>query len=143
MKLLIGVDDSPYSEAAVEFMRTMQWPKDTHAIVVSSVARLVPISPELMAAVPMEDLLSETRKQVEALVERYERKLRNDSLRVEVRILTGDPRATLIELAKDERVDLIIVGSHGRTGLEKLLMGSVASHVVNHAPCSTLVVKRR
>src|SRR5262245_19884201 len=143
MKLLIGVDDSPCSEAAIEFVRTMEWPKHTHAILASSVARPAPVAPELMAAVPIEDLLSETRKQVQTLVERYERKLQSENLRVEGQVLTGDPGATLVELAKDEHVDLIVVGSHGRTGIEKLVMGSVASHVVNHAPCSTLVVKKQ
>ena len=39
--------------------------------------------------------------------------------------------------------DLVVVGSHGRTGLGKLLMGSVASHVVSHAPCTVMVVKAK
>jgi nucleotide-binding universal stress UspA family protein len=39
--------------------------------------------------------------------------------------------------------DLVVVGSHGRTGLAKLVLGSVASHVVTHAPCSVLVVKMK
>jgi nucleotide-binding universal stress UspA family protein len=56
-------------------------------------------------------------------------------------VLQGDPREMLIEEARSERADLVVVGSHGRTGLDRLLMGSVASHVVTHAPCSVLVVK--
>ncbi len=49
----------------------------------------------------------------------------------------------LLDEAARRRVDLIVVGSHGRTGLTKLMMGSVASHIVTHAPCSVLVVKTR
>jgi universal stress protein A len=56
-------------------------------------------------------------------------------------MVQGDPRDALVETARQDRVDLIIVGSHGRTGLSKLLLGSVASHVVSHAPCNVLVVK--
>ena len=47
----------------------------------------------------------------------------------------------ILEIAHAEHADLIVVGSHGRTGLPKLIMGSVASHIVTHAPCSVLVVK--
>jgi nucleotide-binding universal stress UspA family protein len=54
---------------------------------------------------------------------------------------TGDPRDALLRLAADERVDLMVVGSHGRTGLAKLLLGSVSSHAVTHASCNVLVVK--
>ena len=58
-------------------------------------------------------------------------------------MLVGDPREALIEMARREGADLIVVGSHGRSGLTKLLMGSVASHVVTHAPCDVLVVRPR
>jgi universal stress protein A len=56
--------------------------------------------------------------------------------------LAGDPRHALVQEARQERVDLIIVGSHGRSGMAKLLLGSVASYVVSHAPCNVLVVRR-
>lgn len=55
--------------------------------------------------------------------------------------MTGDPRTELVESAIAEEADLLIVGSHGRTGIARLLMGSVASYVVTHAPCSVLVVR--
>jgi nucleotide-binding universal stress UspA family protein len=54
----------------------------------------------------------------------------------------GDPREGIVHAAETERADLVVVGSHGRTGLQKLLIGSVAAHVVTHAPCSVVVVKR-
>jgi nucleotide-binding universal stress UspA family protein len=47
----------------------------------------------------------------------------------------------LEETVAVEHADLLVVGSHGRTGIKKLLLGSVASHVVAHAPCPVLVVK--
>jgi len=56
-------------------------------------------------------------------------------------MVPGDPRSALVDEARQEHADLIVVGSHGRSGLSKLLLGSVASHVVAHAPCSVLVVK--
>jgi len=55
----------------------------------------------------------------------------------------GDPREALVLAAESDQADLVVVGSHGRSGLTKLLLGSVASHVVTHAPCNVLVVKMR
>ncbi len=55
--------------------------------------------------------------------------------------LEGDPAAAIVRLATDAGMDLIVMGTHGRTGVERLLMGSVAERVMRDAPCSVLVVK--
>lgn len=55
--------------------------------------------------------------------------------------LEGDPADEIVRYAQDAWVDLIVMGTHGRTGLERLLMGSVAEKVMRDAPCSVLVVK--
>jgi nucleotide-binding universal stress UspA family protein len=55
--------------------------------------------------------------------------------------LIGDPAAEIVRHATDAGIDLIVMGTHGRTGLERLLMGSVAEKVMRGAPCSVLVVK--
>ena len=47
----------------------------------------------------------------------------------------------IIELARKANIDLIVMGSHGRTGLKRLLMGSVTERVISSAPCPVLVVK--
>jgi nucleotide-binding universal stress UspA family protein len=47
----------------------------------------------------------------------------------------------VVKLAQDQEVNMIVVGSHGRTGLRRLLMGSVTEKVIGHAPCPVLVVK--
>jgi nucleotide-binding universal stress UspA family protein len=56
-------------------------------------------------------------------------------------VATGQPANVIIETAKDARADLIVVGRHGRSGLERLLLGSVAERVIVLAPCAVLVVK--
>jgi nucleotide-binding universal stress UspA family protein len=55
--------------------------------------------------------------------------------------LEGDPASEIVRYAADAAIDLIVMGTHGRTGLERLLMGSVAEKVMREAPCSILVVK--
>jgi universal stress protein A len=60
----------------------------------------------------------------------------------EHRLITGDPSTAVARLAEAEGVDLIIMGTHGRTGLSRLLMGSVAEAVVRRAPCPVLTYKQ-
>ncbi len=57
-------------------------------------------------------------------------------------VLAGPPGPTIVAFASDWDVDLVIMGSHGRTGLARLLLGSVARSVLHHATCSVLVVRR-
>jgi nucleotide-binding universal stress UspA family protein len=53
----------------------------------------------------------------------------------------GDPRSVIVEEAEQWPAELIVLGSHGYTGIKKWLMGSVAQSVVSHAPCSVEVVR--
>ena len=56
-------------------------------------------------------------------------------------LLEGDPADEIVRYGRDAGIDLIVMGTHGRTGLERLLMGSVAERVLRDASCSVLVVK--
>ena len=55
--------------------------------------------------------------------------------------LEGDPASEIVQYARDARLDLIVMGTHGRTGIDRLVLGSVAEKVLRNAPCSVLVVK--
>jgi nucleotide-binding universal stress UspA family protein len=59
----------------------------------------------------------------------------------EAEVTTGDAAAEIVRMAQDRDVDLIVMGTHGRTGLRRTLLGSVAEHVVRHAPCPILIVR--
>jgi nucleotide-binding universal stress UspA family protein len=58
------------------------------------------------------------------------------------KLLIGDPADAIVQLAEAEHVDFIVMGTHGRTGFTRLLMGSVAEAVVRRAPCPVLTVKQ-
>jgi len=62
-------------------------------------------------------------------------------VRIERRIVHGTPFAAVIDLARKEGADLIVMSTHGRTGLKHMLIGSVAERVVRQAPCPVLVVR--
>jgi nucleotide-binding universal stress UspA family protein len=143
MKILIGMDDSTHSRAALEFVESMRWPAGTEMVVLS-VAKPAVVAHSLVDAGGITYLRAVEEENVqhhEELVAGVERELRERGYDTTAQVLTGDPREAIVETARLEKADLVVVGSHGRTGLDKLLMGSVASHVVTHAPCSVMVVK--
>lgn len=57
-------------------------------------------------------------------------------------IAEGNPLVTIIRYAREHQIDLIVLGTHGRTGLSHVLLGSVAENVVRKAPCPVLTVRR-
>jgi nucleotide-binding universal stress UspA family protein len=57
-------------------------------------------------------------------------------------LITGDPATAIVRFAEDEDIDIIVMGTHGRTGLSRLLMGSVAESVVGRAKCPVLTLRQ-
>ena len=133
MKILIGMDDSTFSKRALEYVARIRWPAGS-TVLVASVLR-----PTFGASADRE---GDRKKFHESLVERAVQCPRAAGLATETRLLEGEPGDALVAAATAERCDLLVVGSRGRSGLAKLLLGSVANHVVAHAPCSVLVVKQ-
>lgn len=76
----------------------------------------------------LHDVLTTTRKQT--------------TIALETRLVRGEPVEEICALAEREPAELIVVGSHGRTGLAHVVLGSVAERVVRYAPCPVLVVRR-
>ncbi len=58
-----------------------------------------------------------------------------------VLVKSGDPREVIVDAAKDLKAEVIVMGTHGRRGLSRAIIGSVAESVVRTAPCSVLVVR--
>ena len=143
MKIVVGVDESPHARAALKWIRGMTWPAGTRVIVVSAVRPMVMAYAEVYApaTASLQQADEDQLHFQQELTARAEQELRAGGLRTEARVLHGDPREVLVDTARAEGAQLLVVGSHGRSGLAKLLLGSVASHVVTHAPCNVMVVK--
>jgi len=147
MKIVVAVDDSPHSDRAVEFVSRMRWPGGSRIIVASVLsprakAMAVSVIPAMnYAPSDLEVVHNEQLRHHQQAVDRAADVLRQAGLCTEGRVLEGDPRECLLDLATQERADLLVLGSHGRTGLARLVLGSVSSHAVTHADCSVLVVK--
>lgn len=63
------------------------------------------------------------------------------NVEVKSKILNGDPAKEILDFAKQKDIDLIVMGTHGKTGLEKFLMGSISENVVRHSEKAVLVVR--
>ena len=91
------------------------------------------------ASFPQESLAPEEfgRQQLEALEVPEE----DQVSRVQRRVLLGAPFVEIVRYARENDVDLIVIGTHGQTGIVHMLMGSVAEKVVRKAPCAVLAVR--
>ena len=144
MKILIGVDDSPCSDAAIQMVSKLRWPTKTKVTVVSAVNPAAMVYSDMyVPAVGAAEAMEEQRKTHRELVSRAEVRLHDAGFVTDVQVLEGEPGGAIVRAAREAGADLVVVGSHGRSGITKLLMGSVATHVVTHAPCSVLVVKAK
>ena len=145
MHLILGVDDSPCSKVATEFVLGTNWPVGTTATVVCALPLAVSAVPEayLVMADQFEAARKEQRARDQQRAEATAALLDSRGIAAKGIVEDGDPRIALVDLARREHADLVVVGSHGRTGLARLVLGSVASHVTTHAPCSVLVVREK
>lgn len=141
MQVIVGVDDSKFSDEAIRYVSEAVWPKTAKFLVLSAATPIFMGPGEAAAPQAIADLMEQQQQYHREIAERGATRLRQAGLTAEARMTTGDPRTYLEETARTERADLIVVGSHGRSGIKKVLLGSVASHVVTHAPCPVLVVK--
>lgn len=82
------------------------------------------------------ELEAEVRAKLEAAVPPSSRKRSS-----EIRVLHGEPAAEICRAAEEARANLVVISSHGRTGLKHFLLGSVAERVVRHSRCSVLVLR--
>lgn len=142
MKILVGADDSPFSAATLVYVKSATWPAGSEFAVVSA-CQPIWIGPGEMASPgPIAEMNQQQEQYHKEVALRAAKVLTDVGLKATGRMELGDPRSVLVEAARRENADLIVIGSHGRSGVAKLLLGSVASYIVGHAPCNVLVVKR-
>lgn len=142
--IILPIEERAYAKAQVEFLSMHKLPEDLR-IILTTVIKPVVLR-DYGYAIPhnfFENLAQEERRWATNLLEDTERDLKKHfpNLTVEKYIEFGSPAPEILELAKKEAAKWIIVGSHGRTGLDKFFLGSVSQAVVNRAGCSVSVVR--
>jgi nucleotide-binding universal stress UspA family protein len=143
MKILLAVDSSEYSAIAIKEVAKRPWPSRSTVRVLSAVEPLTPPAAELWydGGGDLEIANREMRKHATELTKATAAKLHGRGFKIEDVVRVGHPRTAIVDEARKWSADLIVLGSHGRTGLKRLLLGSVALSVVTHAPCSVEVIR--
>lgn len=149
MKILIATDGSEFSRKAVEeSCKFISTGKHTDIKIISAVERVMPMAAEPFGAsseyyVQVE---SDLRKQAQEAVAEAEKivkdKFSDENIFVSTEVFTGNIKQGIVDEAKKFKADLIVVGSHGYGFFERMLLGSISSYVVHHAPCSVLVIRQ-
>jgi nucleotide-binding universal stress UspA family protein len=143
-RILVPTDFSEHSERAaayaVELAKRYQ-AEQVYCIHVSDIpADLLATSAYYMTG-PSEQFIEQVRQEGRRSLEAFARK-HLEGVPVKTAFLEGRPFVEIIRYARENQVDLIVISTHGRTGLKHALFGSVAEKVVRKAPCPVLVVKR-
>lgn len=133
MKIVLAIDSSAASEVAVSQVASRPWPPGTTVEVLSVV------EPSNIMHVPQ--LVERATEHAEGLVQRAAELLRQNGIQATPLVLSGDPKAVIVDHAGETKADFVVVGPHGTAGLTRFLLGSVAKTVVRFSPCSVEVAR--
>lgn len=140
--VLVPLDDSPLSEQALEYALENH---SDEAITVLHVLDFVEAGygASMETALPgyWEEWYESAREESEELFSDAQATADEYGVELRTEALVGQPARTIVEFADDEDVDHVVMGSHGRTGLSRILVGSVAETVMRRAPCPVTVVR--
>ena len=144
MNILLAVDGSEASSLAAKAITERPWPRGSQIRVLSVVEDGGP--PPVAEAMLGTDAImwkQQRTQDAEILTRNYAEAIERSKLPVQTAVRDGNPEDGIVDEAKEWPADLIVMGSHGYTGLKRLILGSVALSVVSHAPCSVEVVRPR
>lgn len=137
MRILLATDGSEYSLAAARSVSERPWADGTEVKVISVVDPFVRSVEYAAPEVIEEGGVKEARAAVDEAVEI----ISSSGLTTTGEVVTGREKTEIVDRAKEWGASLIVVGSHGRRGMKRLLLGSVSEYVANHAHCSVEVIR--
>lgn len=138
--VLVGYDESPQAEAALELALTTFPDAEVTVVHVTDPREWVSGGDEYgeYFSETTYDEVTETARQIlseaESIAERHGREIRTEQL-------LGGPGRAIVRYAREHDVDHVVVGSHGRTGVSRLLLGSVSERVVRRSPVPVTVMR--
>jgi nucleotide-binding universal stress UspA family protein len=147
MKILLATDGAKQSNAAVDMLKRLVINDGDHIYLVSVVDLAVPLAVDIYGGylpdtTEYEKAARENAKTVLSdAADKVKQQLSDKKVEIATEVLFGSPESRIVEMADEIKPDLIVVGTHGYSGWERLLLGSVSDAVVHHAPCSVMVVR--
>ncbi len=140
--ILVATDGSKYSTAAVSEAIGIAKRNNSKLTVIAVVPSEIAAPTDIEFVMAQRELIAEKEmREAEKNAKAVKEAAVKEGVAAQGFVMTGKPADAIVESAKEKNCDLIVLGSHGRTGLEKLLMGSVAERAIVLAACAVLVVK--
>jgi nucleotide-binding universal stress UspA family protein len=142
-QVILGSDGSDAALRAAESLKRFPLPEESQLRVVSVMQYLELLSPSGKLHWPGEfralyrQQCDEAEQQMKDLAASFTASGRSSSSELR----SGDPAGRLVQCAEEQKADLLVVGSHGLSAIDRFFLGSVSEKVLRHAPCSVLVVK--
>jgi nucleotide-binding universal stress UspA family protein len=134
-QILLTTDGSKYSKAATEHAINFASSYGGDMVAVS----IVDVTDEFYTQAPQ--MVEEMIEKSKGILQNVKEMAEALNIKIETLVKEGEPYQKIVEVAKEKNAGVIFMGSHGRKGVRKLLMGSVCERVIGHAPCPVLVVK--
>lgn len=147
MKILFATDGAKQSEAAIEMLAKFNLGEGDEIRIVSVIDMAVPMAVDIYGGyLPDTTEFEKTaRENAGKILEESSKSLRShfkdQTLNIATDVLFGSPESRIVEAADEFKPNLVVVGSHGYSTWERLLLGSVSDSVIHHVPCSVLVVR--
>ena len=141
-RILFATDLSKASAKAFATAMTLANVNRATMTIVHVVTPLSPLAPELSNGIEtVEELDIEMRRWARRQVAKLTEKAHKAGVRAAGVTMEGDPARQIVRAARSKRADLVVLGTHGRTGFARFFVGSVAGRVVATAPCPVLTVR--
>lgn len=140
-KILLATDFSDCSEAACDYALTLAKSFNSSLLLLHVINEPVDLRGFYVPHISFEQLENEIASGASRMLDSFCEEKIKDFPKVEKKVVSGIPYEEINKIAKEQAVSLIVIGTHGRTGLDHLLFGSTAERVVRHAPCPVMTIR--
>lgn len=147
MKILFATDGAKQSDAALEMLKKFRLGDGDEVKIVSVIDMALPMAVDIYGGyLPDTSEFEKTAREsaskiLDSTAESLTSHFNSPPLNVTTEVLFGSPESRIVEASEEFKPNLVVVGSHGYSTWERLLLGSVSDSVAHHVPCSVLIVR--
>ncbi len=140
-KILVATDFSEYSEEACGYALTLAKKFDATLILLHIINEPVDLRGFYVPHITFEELEKEITEGASKMLDKFCSEHLGDFSKYEKMVVPGIPFEEIVKVAKEKAASMIVIGTHGRSGLDHLIFGSTAERVVRTSPCPVLTIR--